>query len=279
MENKPVIKIEGSLYTDFSGIKRLFNFYHCANEYSNTTIFIDFFDLDWFDANLSAILGAILYKLSSENNLTFSTDLNFLKSKFDVLFRNGFLNSDLLVNDDRQSTVAFQKFRLDDKAGFVSYIERDLMNHRGIPSLSIEQKDSIIESLIEVYCNIQIHSKSNYDFFVCGQYYPYQQKLVFTMLDLGVGFLPAIMEKTKGQVSNSYEAIKWSLIKKNTTKINCPGGIGLFNLNNYFSSSGGDMQIITGDTFWSISMESTVLGKHIFLQPFVGSILNLCFSV
>jgi len=278
MENKPVIKIEGALYTDFSGIKRLFNFYHLANEYSNTTIFIDFFDLVWFDANLSAILGAILHKLSIENNLSFSTDLNFLETKFDVLFRNGFLNSSNVSIDDRKSTVAFKNFKLDDKSGFISYIEDDLMVHRGLPVLSDNQKDNIIESLIEVYCNIQIHSKADYDFFVCGQYYPSKNILIFTILDLGIGFLPAIMEKTHNKIQTSYEAIKWALLKKNTTKVNCPGGIGLYDLHSYFLTS-GDMQIISGDTYWSISMDKTLMGKHTFQNPFVGAIINLCFSI
>ncbi len=277
-ENKPVIAIVGPLYTDYSGIKRLFEFYHKAKDYYNTTIYLDFYHLEWFDANLSAIFGSILSKLSTENNLVFSTDLNFLEDNFNVLFRNGFLNSENVNVDEQKSTVCFKSFNPKDKEGFVSYIESDLLVHRGMPSLSEEQKDKILESLIEVFCNIQIHSKSESDFFVCGQYYPTKGVLIFTMVDLGVGFLPAIHQKTNGSVSNSYDAILWALVKRNTTKTTSPGGIGLFDLYNYFKDSKGNLQIITGDTFWSIDMEQTLLKKFIFPSPYIGSILNLVFK-
>jgi hypothetical protein len=277
-DNRPIIAINGSLYTDFSGIKRLFEFYHKAKDYYNTTIYIDFYHLEWFDANLSAIFGSILSKLSTENNLIFSTDLNFLEDNFNVLFRNGFLNSENVVIDEQKSTISFKNFSPSDKNGFVSYLENDLLIHRGMPTLNSDQKEKILESLIEVFCNIQIHSKSESDFFVCGQYYPIKGVLIFTMVDLGVGFLPAINAKTNGSVNNSYDAILWALIKRNTTKTNSPGGLGLSDLYRFLKESNGNLQIITGDTFWSIDLEQTLLKKFSFPNPFVGSILNLVFK-
>lgn len=277
-DNRPIIAINGSLYTDFSGIKRLFEFYHKAKDYYNTTIYIDFYHLEWFDANLSAIFGSILSKLSTENNLVFSTDLNFLEDNFNVLFRNGFLNSENVVIDEQKSTISFKSFSPSDKDGFVSYVENDLLIHRGMPTLNFDQKEKILESLIEVFCNIQIHSKSESDFFVCGQYYPIKGVLIFTMVDLGVGFLPAINVKTNGTVNNSYDAILWALIKRNTTKTNSPGGLGLSDLYRFLKDSNGNLQIITGDTFWSIDLEQTLLKKFSFPNPFVGSILNLVFK-
>lgn len=98
------------------------------------------------------------------------------------------------------------------------------------------------------------------------------------MVDLGVGFLPAIEIKTKGKVNNSYDAIKWALEKKNTTREKAPGGLGLYELNEYFNKTNGNFQIITGDTFWSLDMENTVLKKFNFPNPYTGSILNLFFK-
>jgi hypothetical protein len=278
MENKIILHLSDSFYTDFSGVKKLFEFYHKAADYHNATIYIDFYHLNWFDANLSALFGSILAKLSKENNLLFSTDLIFLEKHFNVLFRNGFLSSKSSIEDEQKSTISFRSFSPDDKDGFVDYIENDLLNHRGMPSFSEVEKDNIIDSLIEVYCNIQIHSKSSEPFYVCGQYYPQKGVLTFSMVDLGVGFLPAIEEKTNGVIDNSYDAIKWALTKSNTTKVDRPGGIGLFDLNTYFNNSNGDFQIITGNTFWSLELESTVIKKFHFPNPYVGSILNLFFN-
>ncbi len=278
MENKIILHLSGNLYTDFIGIKRLFEFYHKASVHYDTTIFINFYKLTWFDANLSALFGSMLTKLSKENNLFFSTDLVFLKKYFDVLFRNGFLASKSSIEDEQQSTVSFRSFLPDDKEGFIAYIEHDLLGHRGMPSFSEKEKDSIIDSLIEVYSNIQIHSKSSEPFYVCGQYYPQKGFLAFSMVDLGVGFLPAIKAKTNGLINNSYHAIKWALKRNNTTKIDRPGGIGLTNLTSYFKNSNGNFQIITGDTFWSLKLESKLVKNFNFQTPYTGSILNLFFN-
>lgn len=278
MSNKPIIHINQSLYTDYSGIKRLFNFYHQALEYYNTTIYIDFYNLEWLDANLSALFGAILYKLNKENNLLFSTDLNFVSDKFSVLFRNGFLSSEEKIIDNYNSTISFKDFDKNDKAGFVDYIENELLSHRGMPKLNKSTNDKILDSLIEVFCNIQIHSKTDQPFFVCGQFYPKNQEIIFTLVDLGIGFLPAINFKTNGKITNSIDAIKWSLQKGNTTKDSNIGGIGLCDLYDYFKQSDGNIQIITGDTFWEKNLEKTIFDKHNFDKPFVGSILNLFFN-
>lgn len=278
MANQPVIHIKDSLYTDFSGIKRLFNFYHDAAQYYNTTIFIDFYHLTWFDANLSALFGSMLEKLSVENNLKFSTDLTFVKEKFNVLFRNGFLNNGKVFVDEQKSTISFMSFELDDKHGFVNYIENDLLSHRGMPTIEPKTKDNIIDSLIEVFCNIQIHSKSKSPFFVCGQYYPQKGYIVFSIVDLGVGFLPAINIKTNGVINNSFDAIKWALTKGNTTKESKIGGIGLFDLCTYFKESGGNLQIITGDVFWATEIDYNQINHYKFDNPYVGSIINLFFN-
>lgn len=278
MDNQPIIHIKDNLYTDFSGIKRLFSFYKEASQYYNTTVFIDFYHLTWFDANLSALFGSMLNKLSVDNNLIFSTDLIFVKQKFNVLFRNGFLHSGDSVADEQQSTISFMNFDPTDKVGFVQYIENDLLCHRGMPKLSQKNKDKIIDSLIEVFCNIQIHSKSTSPFYVCGQYYPQKGSLVFSMVDLGVGFLPAISEKTKGVIDDSYNAIKWALTKGNTTKDLNIGGLGLNDLYNYFKTSRGNLQIITGDAFWAIDIENNHLNHFKFESPYVGAIINLFFK-
>lgn len=261
MNETIVLKLEGNLSTNFAGISKLFQFYHNAAIYTDKIIFIDFYHLQWFDANLSALLGAILDKLHKENNLTFSTDLTFLEEKFDVLFRNGFLNSEKYEIDERQSTVSFYQFDITDEKSFITYIEKELMCHRGMPQLSENQSLAIVDSLTEVFNNIQIHSYSLYDCFVCGQYFPKQKNLVFTMLDLGVGFLPAINKKTKGAISNDYDAVKWALKKSNSTKENSVGGLGLFQLEKYFLDTKGDMQIITGDVFWSISLDNAMMSE------------------
>ncbi|MCL7753293.1 hypothetical protein [Polaribacter sp. Z022] len=277
MESKIVYELSGNISTNFAGTKKLFEFYKSASDYYNETIYLDFYHLNWFDANLSALFGSILTKLNKENNLVFSTDINYLREHFDVLFRNGFFKNGTKIADEQQSTINYKSISPNDKIGFIDYIENDLLNHRGMPNFSEKEKDEILESLIEVFCNIQIHSKSTEDFYVCGQYYPEKKILTFSMVDIGIGFLPAIKERTENVINNDYDAIKWALKKRNTTK-SSPGGLGLYDLNSYFNRTKGNLQIITGDTFWSTELENAVIKKFTFQTPYVGSILNLFFN-
>jgi hypothetical protein len=278
MGNRPVLSLQGYLHTDYSGVKRLFDFYHSASEYTNTTLYLDFYHLDWIDANLCALLQSMLYKLHHENNVNFSADLNFINDKFSILFRNGFITNGDEVIDDRKSSIVLTSFSSKNKDGFIKYVSEDLLEHRGMPIFTGTTKDDIVSSLIEVFNNIDIHAKTEYPLFVCGQYYPKKEKIIFSIVDLGVGFLPAIESKTNGEINNNFDAILWSLEKGNTTKINKPGGLGLNDLYTYFKKEKGDLQIITGDTYWSMELENTLIKKFHFKTPFTGSIINLHFS-
>lgn len=275
MEDTPVISLSEEFYTNFSGINRLFKFYHEAVEHYNTTIYLDFYHLKWFDANLTALFGSILSKLTKENNLVFSTDLNFLEDKFNILFRNGFLSPEREKNG---SSIYYKSFDTTHEVEFINYIRQDLLTHQGMPELTESQQTQILDSLIEVFNNIQIHSKSEHPFFVCGQYYPTKKQVAFSMVDLGVGFLPAIVEKTNGTITNDYDAIKWALEKGNSSRSGTPSGIGLYRLQEHFKNNGGNFQIITGSTYWSLDLEKTMISSYKIQQPYVGSMLNLLFN-
>lgn len=279
MNNQTILHIKGSINTDFAGIKHLFDFYRKASLHVNKTIFVDFYHLTWFDANLSALLGSMIHKLKTENNLEFSTDGEFLKQNFDILYRNGFIHSEDIIDDERKSSICFRDFKATDNEGFVHYIENDLLCNRGMPDLSDKVKSDIVDWLIEIFNNIELHAKTDYEFFVCGQYFPSKGIIAFTMVDLGVGFLPAIEEKTKGVVFEAIEAIKWSLVKRNSTrKDRTPGGIGLSNLYDYLKENQGNMQIVTGDAYWGIELESTQIKGYTFDKPYCGAMINLFFN-
>lgn len=277
-----VAQLTDVIDSSYSGYKKLVNFYHDCRDYTNETISIDFYKLDWIDGNQSALLEAILYKLSKENGLTFSADIDFLKRKFDVLFRNGFINTGEKIEDDRKSTVPMKSFNCSDKNGFIRYVEGELMQHRGMPALKNKVKDQIIEDIIEIFCNAHLHANTTDPFFVAGQYYPKMGELRFTMVDLGDGFLPRIQNATHGRVTTSLEAINWA-ISGNSSKLalsHTSGGLGLKNIHKYCKENYGTLDIVTGDGYWSSSYQNTIFtgGRQIGISPFVGTALNLTFQ-
>lgn len=273
MVKEPIVEtiaLKGSITTDLHGINSLFEFYNNAKKYNNQDIFLDFSGLNWFDANLCALFGCMVYKLRIENNIKFFGELDYLQNNFEVLFRNGFFGN---LEDDRKSTISYRRFSPTDKENFLSYIQNDLLQHRAFPDA---QKDDIIDNLIEIFCNIQTHSKTKEDFFVCGQYFPQKKYIVFTMVDIGLGFLPAINNKVKN-ITNHADAINWALKRSNTTKDF--GGLGLSDLHNYFSrDNNGKMQIITGDTYWCSNQTFSQNNCFNLKNTFCGATINLFFN-
>ena len=275
-----VYSIKGNIETNIEGYKLITDLYNKNKTVTNETIALDFYQCTWLDANLSALLWAVIHKMSIEQGITFSADFSFLKNKFDVLFRNGFISDGNQHPDEQASTMPSMYFDTSDKISFFNYISDHLLCHRGMPSISQEIAGKIKEDLLEIFTNTHLHAATTYPFFVSGQYYPRAQLLKFTLVDLGQGFLPKIKLATSGNVNDSLSAIKWAL-EGNTSKImeNCSGGLGLSSIYQYCQENKGVIEIITGDAYWSSSFQNTVHANGQRLQEeFVGTTINLVFN-
>lgn len=271
------IEISGYVRTDFLGIEKLYDFYNKAILLRDQTIQLNFYNLKFLDGNLCALFISMMYKLQKSNNLTFTTNVEFLKKHFNVLIRNGFVNQNEKVLDEQKSVVYLRRFYVNKLDDFIEYIQTDLMQHRGL-NLTEEVSYKIVDSLIEIATNIEIHSNSSEPFFVCGQFFPELGVLKFSIVDFGRGFLPAIKEKTNGEINTHIDSILWALKPQNTTKMNEPGGLGLTDLYEYFTSSNGSLQIITGDAFWSTEFSGSNISCLNFSRPCYGTMINLLFS-
>ncbi|MFN8284545.1 MAG: hypothetical protein U0U67_15085 [Chitinophagales bacterium] len=276
------------LYTDFSGYKQITQLYHHCIDLYNTTVPLDFYDCEWIDANLCALLEAVIYKLHREQNITFSTDFDFLEKRFDVFFRNGFVKDGTEHEDTQKSTLPTQSFETTDSSGYCKYVNEHLMCHRGMPKLTDDLLNRIKDDLLEIFSNTHLHAYYNYEddkrypFFVGGQYYPTLQQLKFTMVDLGGGFLPRIQIATANKIDNNLDAIKWA-IAGNSTKFaieKTTGGTGLSSILEYCKANNGIIDIITGNAYWSTEFEKTMLFKdgRTIENPFFGTTINLIFS-
>jgi hypothetical protein len=277
-DNTPKIKLKGIIRSDYQGICSLMNFYSEARKYSNTDLIIDCYDLLFIDANLTALLNAIDYKLNKLNNISLKTDFKFLTTKFGVLFRNGWLEDEnFIIEDVQKTTIPCSKFTISEEVQFVLYIKEKLLKHRGM-KISENLRLRIETDLIEIYNNICTHSKSNDPFFVSGQYYPKLECFKFTIVDLGVGFLEPIYRYTNGKVKSHIDAIKWALNGNSTTGESL-AGLGLQSIYEYSQTHFGDMQIYSGNAFWGTNIENRrTEGFKLLKIDFQGSMINLFFK-
>lgn len=275
------IALQNSIFTDYYGFQQLIDFYHLCKEEKNKMILVDFSELEWIDANMCAFFEAIIYKLASDNALTFrAVGKEDFMERFSCLFRNGFLQSDVSLEEDKhKTTVPLKTFTPLQKDECMEYITNLLMQHRGMQkALAPGLKEQITDDLLEILANIQFHANSKDPFFLCGQYFPKTGVLVFTIVDLGVGFLPAVKIKTQGEINESIKAIRWALAG-NTTKIDTCGGLGLRNIKLYCEKHKGKLHIISGDAYYDTGLIDTMWkGERKLSKEFVGTTINLYFS-
>ncbi|WP_148289352.1 hypothetical protein [Fibrella aestuarina] len=276
--------LEGQIRTDFTGFRQLWRLYDTLKDVYDREVFLDFSELDWFDANLAAVLCALQYKLQTENRLTFVVDHQHIAGKFDVLHRNGcFQPNEERIQDVRQSTVTSTHFYADQHISYEQYVKNDLFEHRGLADLRNTNRNiatRIRTDLFEVFNNYKTHAQTEAPFFVCGQYYPRDHRVVFTMVDLGVGFLPPIQTFSKGAITTSLEAIRWAL-KGNSTVVyeDETSGCGLSGILSFCKQHGGELQLVTGDTFWSTQLLTTAYeGYKSFSHPFFGTAISITFN-
>lgn len=278
-----VLKLTDEIYTNHSGYKQITGIYHKLKDTHNQQVALDLYHLKWIDANLCALLQAVMYKLNKENGLTFSTDHNFLLQEFDVLFRNGFVGNSTEVKDVQESTVPIKAFIKTEINEFEHYVENDLIKHRGMPKFSEPLKSQIKHDLIEIFNNVGLHANTEHPVFVCGQYYPSTKYLNFTMVDLGDGFLPKIQQVTQGKenpICTSKEAVIWA-VNGNSIKpytLHEPGGQGISGIYKFCNGNHGVLQIATGDAYWATDLQKTMWnGCREITDPFCGTMINLFF--
>lgn len=272
-----IYHLKGNITTHPSGYKRITDIYFTLKDFKNKNILIGFKDLVWLDANLCALLDAVLFELTTVNGHTFhAADPEMIEKNFAVLMRNGFIldsDSNPIMHDDNKSCVRLNKFAPNEDVAFLNYITKDLLGHSAFSKNSLNWQ--LTEHFAELFANIETHARTIKPVFACGQYYPKQNELKFTIVDLGVGFLEPIYSHTKGEITSYEEAIEWA-IKGNTTKTSETGGIGLKSLYDYCSNNRGYFNIISGDTYWGNSLGELGSRK---IKPFIGTTVHLIFNI
>jgi hypothetical protein len=275
----PIYKFKGQIFTNYKGNAVINELYHFCQSYSNQWITLDWSELTYMDANLSALLLAVIHKLKKERNLQFFLDYQYLKGPMNIFWRNGLaqyiFKSDSKPDDNRLSTIALKAFKADSVDKFAEYIEIDLLEHRGVDQVSFLNKEKVKSSYFEIFNNYEIHAQTQHPVLACGQFFPQQKELKFTLVDLGVGFLKNISEFTKNtdKITKAVDAINWA-IKGGSTKKDAAGGTGLKKILFYCLKSRGSLHIVSDDCYWVFDQK---ISDFKIANPFVGTTIHLIF--
>ncbi|MFH1075271.1 MAG: ATP-binding protein [Pseudomonadota bacterium] len=178
---------------------------------------IDMGKTSWFDAEMCAAFGSILYRLGERLNTISLT--NIRPNVEEILLKNGFLShyGRKQIPDRWGTTIPYQRFDVKDDRYFADYIERELIHRAEMPTMSQGLLKKFRESIFEIFSNAVLHSHTKLGIFSCGQFFPKRNRLDFSVADLGVGIRQNIKVNT-GLNLSAEAAIHWATEGRNTTK-------------------------------------------------------------
>lgn len=255
----------------FESYQKLIDFFQEHKEKDFDTIRIEL--RNWFAANMCAALGSILDILSNNFN---TINFDYISPDIErILLKNDFLSffGRTRLVDNHHTTIRFLKLKTTDGKYFNNYVVHELIGRTELPQMSDLVKAKMTEAIYEIFVNAQIHSDSK-QIYTCGQFFPREHKIEFTIVDTGIGFKRKVNERFNSNLS-SIQAIEWAIKDKNTTKIGVTGGIGLALLKEFVEKNRGKMQIISYDGFYQFDIQGEQM--QLFNGSFPGTIVNLQF--
>lgn len=272
------IEIPNDIKSEFNGYNYLLAWLNQFKNVKNAEIEFDFSKVQFFEANLAAIIGVIFEILEfNQNKIKVS---NFNRQVETILRKNGFLIpfGFAKIQDQYDTALSYKKFKPNDDEGFNEYIKNELLSKPTFPMHSKKLGKEIMRNIFEIYENARTHGKCEF-IHTCGQFFPKKESkpLHFTIVDKGINikqnvsqFLGLELEATK--------AIKWAMIKGNTTKTgDTSGGLGLSVIFEFIKLNKGKIQVISSDGFYEFS--NGIIETQKLHNSFEGTIVNIRFNL
>lgn len=234
---------------------------------------IDMTATDWFDADMCAALGAVLYRLG--DNLNTIKLINIPNSVAKILSKNGFLSNygREELPDTWGTTIPYKRFDVKDDRYFAGYIEEEFVRRSEMPRMSSGLLKKFRESVFEIFSNAVIHSQTKLGIFSCGQFFPKRHRLDFSVADLGIGIRQNVLDNA-GLNLSADQAIVWATDGQNTTKRGqIPGGLGLKLLREFITLNRGRIQIVSDGGYWSL--EKGKVKTSLMQHPFPGTAVSI----
>ena len=130
---------------------------------------------------------------------------------------------------------------------------------------------------METFNNAALHGKSNY-IFSCGQCFPKQNKLNFSLVNLGHTVKERVSDFKKQELSAD-KALSWVIQPGNTTRVGrIPGGMGLNILCKFMKLNEGQLQIYSDKGYWTQNNRAIVTCTETEFC-FNGTIVNFQFNI
>lgn len=265
-----------SAITGYESLLRLHNDLSSAQKQE---IQISFKNVVWLEANLCAILGAIIEELESRGNEVTLVDCERFHEKSDILSRNGFFKHygvQIPTVREHKTPISYKMFKEKEAVLYNQYIQAELIDNPEFPRHSEGLGKKIKENIYELFENARTHGKCKH-IHTCGQFFPTKKKLHITIVDTGDTITENVQRFLKQNLSPS-ECINWAMQLGNTTKEgDIPGGLGLGLIFEFINMNKGKIQIVSSNGYWEL--REGIVTKEDLSFSFSGTIANIEFDL
>jgi len=278
--NRYGVNIAERVLTDEKGYSHLVSVYNEIMSCGHQVVEVNFVPCTYFEANLGAVLGSLLDKAQS-NGKTIWIRLPVYPGVRRSLSRIGFFaafNSPT-PTQERETFIPYKSFPLSESQSFKNYIEDYLIKKQHFPQHTKRAGIYILESIFEVFANALTHGNCSH-VYCCGEYHPNKNPAVLdmTIVDCGqtiVGNVNNFMAKCEKGSKSPVEAIEWAFANGNTTK-DVPGGIGLWQLQEFIKLNSGSLQIVSDKGM--VGFHDGNYNSSEMAIAFPGTIVNMAFN-
>ncbi|MCJ8349187.1 hypothetical protein [Moritella sp.] len=226
-------------------------------------ITLTFSSCNYAGVNLTALLGAfVCFVRRKLTNSQIHIETKTMNSQVYLKLKNMELLSTFAQYDvpgynvKTDDIIPYREFLASTKEDEVlSYLERDWLGKNRL-NFSEDVKNSVLSSLWEIYANAFEHSNT-FQVNCCGSYDSKNNTLTLLVGDSGRGIVNCIKEYLDSDIPST-EALKWALIKGNSTYTanlretgeTQPRGLGFHLLTQLVDLNGGSMEIYTDNIYY-----------------------------
>lgn len=274
-----IVYLPSKITSHIDGYELLLRIHNDMSHYFGEMIGISFKNVFWFEANLVAILAAIIEDLEDRHNIVKLIDSEYFRQKNDILFRNGFFPQHGITHSslfDSSTQIPYKKFKEGEAQQYNDYIQKELIDNKDFPRHSDRLGNEIKRNIFELFENARTHGRCKH-IHTCGQFYPTRKKLHITIVDTGKTIVSNVRDFHGYEMIPS-QCIEWAMETGNTTKVgNTPGGLGLGLIFEFININKGKMQVVSSNGYWELR-EGKIYKADINFS-FSGTISNLEFDL
>jgi hypothetical protein len=272
------INFPKEIRSNFKGYSNFIELLRLLQDSSDANFYISFANTVIFEANLSAILGAIIDSVVEQKKTV--EYIGISSTIKDIFQLNNFLigSKPNLNTPHKETVISFKKFTQYKDIEFMDYVKDEMLSKPNFPKHSKLLGKKINESIFELFENARTHGNCN-NIYTCGQIIQDEEitRLDFTIVDMGKTIKTNVNEYLKTSYSGA-DAIEWALQSGHTTKTgNVSGGLGLEIIFEFIKLNKGRIQIVSSDGYLEYYNDN--MEKKSFINPFHGTIANIEFNL